>query len=87
MNVLALLVSSTLLISSVCLLMAEAFSNVYVDDTECIGCDAGYYCPGDGRLMKCGFDSLTKYMYSYGSSVGCSPCPKGWVRLTFFKKI
>lgn len=49
------------------------------DNKDCFGCRAGYFCPGDGREIKCGSDLATKYMYSYGAAGNCSACPEGWL--------
>lgn len=49
------------------------------DNKDCFGCKAGFFCPGDGRELKCGDDPTTKYMYSYGAAANCTACPEGWV--------
>eukprot|EP00794_Sanderia_malayensis_P016720 gene16720-18414_t len=49
------------------------------DNKDCFGCKAGYHCPGDSRELRCGYDSVTKYMYSYGSADKCTDCPEGWL--------
>jgi len=54
---------------------------------ECVGCMAGFYCPGNNQEIRCGYDDETRYMYSFGSASKCSTCPQGWVCIYMAGKV
>ena len=60
-------------------------SNMYVvlDKYKCYGCEAGYYCLGDGNEVNC--TTINKHYFSFGMASSCSKCPEGWVSLLFYK--
>ena len=60
-------------------------SNMYVvlDKYKCYGCEAGYYCLGDGNEVNC--TTVNKHYFSFGMASSCSKCPEGWVSLLFYK--
>ena len=60
-------------------------SNMYVvlDKYKCYGCEAGYYCLGDGNEVNC--TTVNKHYFSFGMASSCSKCPEGWVSFLFYK--
>ena len=60
-------------------------SNMYVvlDKYKCYGCEAGYYCLGDGNEVNC--TTINKHYFSFGMASSCSKCPEGWVSFLFYK--
>ena len=60
-------------------------SNMYVvlDKYKCYGCEAGYYCLGDGNEVNCTI--VNKHYFSFGMASSCSKCPEGWVSFLFYK--
>ena len=54
---------------------------VVLDKYKCYGCEAGYYCLGDGSEVNC--TTVSKHYFSFGMASSCSKCPEGWVNSLF----
>ena len=54
---------------------------VFLDKYRCYGCEAGYYCLGDGSEVNC--TTVSNHYFSFGMASSCSKCPEGWVNCLF----